>query len=420
MEQGSYPQRDNHFAHRFCRLLTKLVVAQEIGPEGAWLLSVIAHQEDSKRYRGPVTFYNGQLLSPCGFTSEDTLQRVRKRCMDAGWLHYESGGKRKPGRYWVVIPEWADVPDSAIDESSENTSHRTGAVENAETTADESAVASAVQSQIDEFTTATVRGKPEGKCGTSLPIPNPNTNTCSEVSPTPSEPAPTREQLPGASQEEKPEEQLDPTFLEFPVVGTKGEPWRLTESKVAEYETTYPDLDVRGELRKARQWVIDNRKKRKTADGMPRCLGSWLSKAQNDGRSIKPLQRSEMAGASRRSDQPAPRFRGDLADTSSLLGWFRANASKLGLEAVFDQEIRVVACAQKALHSNDSSGIFAELLQTKARGANGEAWSTITDAEWAAAKDLRRAAVQPRLANAQPLAALHLTPVTAERGTDAI
>ncbi|MCC7419960.1 MAG: hypothetical protein IT428_06755 [Planctomycetaceae bacterium] len=99
-----YPKRDPYFAHRFVRLLSMCGAAQDIGPEGAWLLSVIAHQEDAIRYSRPVTFYNGQLMALCGFESENRLNRCRKRVVDAGWLHYTHALKRRPGVYWVIVP----------------------------------------------------------------------------------------------------------------------------------------------------------------------------------------------------------------------------------------------------------------------------------------------------------------------------
>lgn len=147
-----YPKRPTHFAYKFCRLLTKVVAAQEIGPDGCWLLAVVAHQEDAKRYSGPVTFYNGQLLSPAGFNSEESLVRVRARCMEFGWLHYERGAKRKPGKYWVTIPEGIDVADGPIDEGlpEEYTRKNRG----------ESAGESAV---VDKFQAANLRGKAKGK-----------------------------------------------------------------------------------------------------------------------------------------------------------------------------------------------------------------------------------------------------------------
>lgn len=71
-------------------------------------------------------------------------------------------------------------------------------------------------------------------------------------------------------------------LLDFPTVG--GEEWALTQEKLAEWERTYPMMDVQAECRKARQWLSDNPARRKTARGMDRFLGSWLSRAQDGGK----------------------------------------------------------------------------------------------------------------------------------------
>lgn len=114
---GRYPKREQFFAHRFTRLLTKTAVAQELGPQVCFLLTVIAHQEDAKRYTGAVTFWNEQLMPLVGTAKWRTLDRFRKVAVEAGWLYYENRGKRKPGVYWVLIPAWAEpLTDAAVDE----------------------------------------------------------------------------------------------------------------------------------------------------------------------------------------------------------------------------------------------------------------------------------------------------------------
>lgn len=116
----SYPKRPTHFAHKFCRKLTKVAAANVIGADVCWMLTVIAHQEDSKRYTGPVTYWNHQLMDVTGLKSTDRLVRVRTAAVRAGWLHYEKGGKGKIGTYWVLIPQWAlAVADGTSDESDD-------------------------------------------------------------------------------------------------------------------------------------------------------------------------------------------------------------------------------------------------------------------------------------------------------------
>lgn len=114
---SDYPKRSSHFAHKFCRTLTKSAAAQELGPEACWLLSVIVHQEDAIRYSRPVTFWNDQLLPLCGFGSRKRLESARRKAIEGGWIHYKPGGKSKPGRYWVTIPDaFEDLSDSPVDE----------------------------------------------------------------------------------------------------------------------------------------------------------------------------------------------------------------------------------------------------------------------------------------------------------------
>jgi hypothetical protein len=84
-----------------------------------------------------------------------------------------------------------------------------------------------------------------------------------------------------------------PSVLTFPVSGGNPE-WALTEAKIADYVKAFPGVKVLAECRVARQWCIDNPKKRKTPGGMPAFLTRWLSKAQNSGK----------AGASREEHPP--------------------------------------------------------------------------------------------------------------------
>ena len=115
-----YPQRQPFFAHRYCRLLTKTCAAQDIGHIAFVLCVTIAHQEDAKRYKGAVTFFNEQIMPLIGVSKWDALDRARKRAVKACWLHYEPGnrGQRQPGRYWVTIPDGLDdFVDTPCDET---------------------------------------------------------------------------------------------------------------------------------------------------------------------------------------------------------------------------------------------------------------------------------------------------------------
>lgn len=75
--------------------------------------------------------------------------------------------------------------------------------------------------------------------------------------------------------------------MEFPTVGAGGSEWLLPAGKAEQWQETYPDMNVPASLKRARQWCRDNPVKRKTAGGMVRFLGGWLSKAQNDGEDRK-------------------------------------------------------------------------------------------------------------------------------------
>ncbi len=116
-----YPKREPYFAHRFVRLLFKTCAAQEIGIDACYLLVHIAHTEDAKRYKGPVTFHNEQLQAILGFKKWERLDRARRAACRANWLHYQPppNRRRQPGRYFVTIPaELEDVDDLPIDEAS--------------------------------------------------------------------------------------------------------------------------------------------------------------------------------------------------------------------------------------------------------------------------------------------------------------
>ncbi len=136
----SYPKRPAFFANKFVRLLATQAVANEIGAPACWLLTVIVMTEDTRRYRGPVTYYNGVLAAQVGLGSVDALDRVRKKCVEAGWLAYIPGGRRVgAGRYWVMTPEQFDGIKDAPTEDVEEADDVTLLRENAEQTAEQSA-----------------------------------------------------------------------------------------------------------------------------------------------------------------------------------------------------------------------------------------------------------------------------------------
>lgn len=91
-----------------------------------------------------------------------------------------------------------------------------------------------------------------------------------------------------------------------------GEPrdWALTSALVAEWQESFPSLDVVGECRHALAWVKSKSAHRKTASGMRRFLVGWLGRAQNAGRSSRdpPFAKPASSEVSR-SEQLAELFR---------------------------------------------------------------------------------------------------------------
>lgn len=193
---ATYPKREKFYSHRFCRLLTKTCAAQELGPEVCWLLTVVAHQEDVKRYRGPVTYWNEQLMPLCGFGGRSRLVLARDKAVEAGWLHYEAGTKGKPGTYWTTIPaHFAETPDAPMDESSDEFCRTeigrqtTTPVKDSKECRPESG--HQVGRQTDGIRTANGRnpdGNQDGKPAPFLPVPIPSPNPNPRIEEPPARP----------------------------------------------------------------------------------------------------------------------------------------------------------------------------------------------------------------------------------------
>lgn len=75
-------------------------------------------------------------------------------------------------------------------------------------------------------------------------------------------------------------ERGEPEF-EILLSGKNPKPFAAYADDVAEWELTFPGIDVRQELRKIRQWARDNPTRRKTAAGIRRHISAWLAKAQD-------------------------------------------------------------------------------------------------------------------------------------------
>lgn len=68
--------------------------------------------------------------------------------------------------------------------------------------------------------------------------------------------------------------------MSYPAVGRGASTWHLTEPLLQELQDAYPDLDVRGECRRALAWVQASPRRRKTARGYQAFLTAWLQRSQ--------------------------------------------------------------------------------------------------------------------------------------------
>lgn len=90
-----------------------------------------------------------------------------------------------------------------------------------------------------------------------------------------------------------------PVVANLPVVGGGVSEVPVTEGDLEPIAAAYPGVDVRGEVLKARAWLLANPAKRKTPRGVLRFLTGWCERAQN-GRARGP------APPRRPEDRPAP------------------------------------------------------------------------------------------------------------------
>ncbi len=76
---------------------------------------------------------------------------------------------------------------------------------------------------------------------------------------------------------------VSPTWIEMPTVSfdTKGETVPITEAKLSEWQETYLGVNVPVALKAIRQWLVDNRTRRKTKTGMMKFINAWLAREQD-------------------------------------------------------------------------------------------------------------------------------------------
>lgn len=88
-----------------------------------------------------------------------------------------------------------------------------------------------------------------------------------------------------ASEEEEKEptqqEESSPEFIS--ILLNDGTLYPVTIADIERYESLYPSVDVRQELRNMVGWSESNPSKRKTKGGITRFINSWLSRKQDSG-----------------------------------------------------------------------------------------------------------------------------------------
>lgn len=76
-----------------------------------------------------------------------------------------------------------------------------------------------------------------------------------------------------------------PVVLGFPVAGSGGKTWPVTEGRIKAWSEAFPGVNILAEVRKMLLWLNDpkNISRRKTARGYGTFAMGWLERAQNDG-----------------------------------------------------------------------------------------------------------------------------------------
>ncbi len=57
----------------------------------------------------------------------------------------------------------------------------------------------------------------------------------------------------------------------------------ISQEQIDQYAVTFPAVDVPQQFREMRQWLLDNRERRKTERGMPKFVNAWLGREQDKG-----------------------------------------------------------------------------------------------------------------------------------------
>ena len=104
-----YPKdRTNRYLFQMLDLLLVPVVARALGKSGLNLVRVIVSMENQMFFRQAVLITDDD-LRPRVDCSEKTLVEARRRCIEAGWIHYEPATMGQSSRIWTKVPQWVDV-----------------------------------------------------------------------------------------------------------------------------------------------------------------------------------------------------------------------------------------------------------------------------------------------------------------------
>jgi hypothetical protein len=92
------------------------------------------------------------------------------------------------------------------------------------------------------------------------------------------------------------------TFETVPGAKSDAREWHLTRDKLAEWQSTFPGIDVEAQAREAWQFIRDNPARRTTASGVTDFLRRWFSRAQNQSSNSRAARNTGGTSALSRSD----------------------------------------------------------------------------------------------------------------------
>jgi hypothetical protein len=89
--------------------------------------------------------------------------------------------------------------------------------------------------------------------------------------------------IPDSAPSSNDEEASRHPVLKFPL-NEKDTFFHVHQNDIDQWQESFPGIDVMLELKKCRQWNIDNPKNRKTKNGIRKHISSWLGRAQDKSR----------------------------------------------------------------------------------------------------------------------------------------